>query len=76
MSKARKIKDFIANGIKVFHEASSMEYTCKSKEVKQFQKELFDESSELSDSEYLRQDQKNVARDLRAGFNDIVVANG
>ena len=68
------IKHFMSNGAKTFRSASSGKYDVESDSVKDIRREMFENSK--SDSVNLRSDREKIGRDMRNGFNKVVMKNG
>ena len=78
MRTIKKFLAFVRNGQKVFYQASKGEYSAKSEEVSKMEKDLFSRknSSIQEDKMRLYSDRKNIEKDIRISYNNIVLNNG
>lgn len=75
--KNKKVKSFLANGIKTWRAALGNRYNVQSKEVKDMRRELFSApSGRAADANQLRHDWSMVSRDVRVSFGKLVLNNG
>lgn len=71
------ITHFIKNGVSVLRRASSGNYEENSPEIEALRREMFSTpSNRHTDTENLKRDRENVARDVRTAFNNLVLNNG
>lgn len=70
------ITHFIKNGVSVLRRASSGNYEENSPEIEALRREMFSTpSNRHTDTENLKRDRENVARDVRTAFNNLVLNN-
>ncbi len=67
----KDFKHFMSNGAKTFRKASFGEYDVKSDSVKEIYRDMFENSK--SDSINLHSDREKIGRDMRHGFNKVVM---
>jgi hypothetical protein len=68
---------FIKNGVATFRAASRGQYRADSPEIEQIRREIMQAKTGYSqDRANLRNDRKNVARDIRRAFDKLVSEHG
>ena len=71
------ITHFVKNGFTVLRHSSSGNYEENSPEIEALKREMFFKpSNRHTDTENLRKDRDNDARDVRTAFNNLVLSNG
>lgn len=77
MSIIKSVARFLANAYYVFGRASKGKYHSESEAIKRLEKEvLYGKSNRRQDAENLISDRRNVAADVRKGFNKLVKGKG
>lgn len=76
MCVIKDVTRFIANGAKVLRDSSRGEYKQESEIISQLKKELFIESDKMDDKSKLRQDRKNIEKDVRDAWEKLKLSNG
>ena len=71
----KNVSRFITNGARVLRDSSHGEYRQESEIISQLKKELFIES-QMDDKSKLRQDRKNVEKDVRTAWDKLKLSNG
>lgn len=72
----KEITGFITNGAETFRQASRGKYEHDSDAIKGLRKEMFDTSKEKhKDACNLRQDRRNVSKDMRRSFTKLTTTN-
>lgn len=71
MCIVRDVTRFIANGARVLRDSSRGEYKQESEFISQLKKELFIESDRLDDKSKLKQDRKNIEKDVREAWEKL-----
>lgn len=72
----KDVTQFIANGAKVLRDSSRGEYKQESEIISQLKEELFVESDKMDDKSKLRQDRKNIEKDVREAWEKLKLSNG
>lgn len=75
MCIVKNVTRFIVNGAKVLRDSSHGEYRQESEIISQLKKELFVES-QMDDKSKLRQDRKNIEKDVRDAWDKLKLSNG
>lgn len=71
------IRMFIVNGLRVFHNATRRNYGVQTEEMKKMRDEVMDKTTTReTDAINLRNDRRNIERDIRVSFNKLVLSNG
>lgn len=76
MCIVKDITQFISNGTRVLRDSSRGEYKQESEIISQLREELFIESDKMDDKSKLRQDRKNVEKDVRETWEKLKLSNG
>ena len=71
----KNVSRFITNGARVLRDSSHDEYRQESEIISQLKKELFIES-QMDDKSKLKQDRKNVEKDVRTAWDKLKLSNG
>mgnify|MGYP003571253340 CR=1 FL=1 len=71
------VKEFVSCGWSTFRTSSKGKYNGESEAVGKIRREMFSQpSGRLNDVKNMQHDREMVGRDMRAGFNKIVLSNG
>lgn len=76
MCIVKDVAQFIKNGAKVLRDSSHGEYKQESEVISQLKEELFIESDKMDDKSKLKQDRKNIERDVREAWEKLKLSNG
>ena len=77
MGIIKNIIHFIKNGFSVLRRASTGNYEDNSPEIQALKDEMFSSpSNERADLDNIKKDRNNVAHDVRASFNNLILSNG
>ncbi len=72
----KEVVKFYINGLNVFRKAVRGEYRSESEEIASIRREMLEkEYSPLDDKKNLRNDFKNVEKDIRTSFNRLAHMN-
>ena len=73
----KRVEHFIKNGTFAFRGASQGHYRQHSEAISEIRKEILGKDrNRTDDKRNLMEDRKNVTRDIRKSFNEIVLNNG
>lgn len=76
MCIVKDVAQFIKNGARVLRDSSRGEYKQESEIISQLKEELFIESDKMDDKSKLKQDRKNIERDVREAWDKLKLSNG
>lgn len=77
MCMTESFKMFFLGGFRTFRSAAKGNYDGESEAVGAIRREMFSQpSGRMGDSLNMHRDRMMVGRDMRAGFNKIVLTNG
>ena len=76
MCIVKDVAQFIKNGARVLRDSSRGEYKQESEIISRLKEELFIESDKMDDKSKLRQDRKNVEKDVRTAWDKLKLSNG
>lgn len=76
MCIVKDVAQFIKNGARVLRDSSRGEYKQESEVISQLKEELFIESDKMDDKSKLKQDRKNIEKDVREAWDKLKLSNG
>ncbi|WP_289074338.1 hypothetical protein [uncultured Bacteroides sp.] len=76
MCIVKDVAQFIKNGARVLRDSSRGEYKQESEIISRLKEELFIESDKMDDKSKLKQDRKNIERDVREAWDKLKLSNG
>lgn len=76
MCIVKDVAQFIKNGARVLRDSSRGEYKQESEIISRLKEELFIESDKIDDKSKLKQDRKNIERDVREAWDKLKLSNG
>lgn len=76
MCIVKDVAQFIKNGARVLRDSSRGEYKQESEVISRLKEELFIESGKMDDKSKLKQDRKNIERDVREAWDKLKLSNG
>lgn len=76
MCIVKDVAQFIKNGARVLRDSSRGEYKQESEIISRLKEELFIESDKMNDKSKLKQDRKNIERDVREAWDKLKLSNG
>lgn len=76
MCIVKDVAQFIKNGARVLRDSSRGEYKQESEIISRLKEELFIESGKMDDKSKLKQDRKNIERDVREAWDKLKLSNG
>lgn len=76
MCVVKDVAQFIKNGARVLRDSSRGEYKQESEVISRLKEELFIESGKMDDKSKLKQDRKNIERDVREAWDKLKLSNG
>lgn len=76
MCIVKDVTRFIANGARVLRDSSRGEYRQESEIISRLKEELFVESDKMDDKSKLKQDRKNIEKDVREVWEKLKLSNG
>lgn len=72
----KEVSSFIKNGITTFRDASRGDYRQDSEAISEIRKEILEKDRNRDDDKRnLLEDRKNVERDIRKSYNEILLSN-